>query len=388
MSTFELLTNDSAIALVKKLGLLDGAELDCKEIGDGNLNYVFHVTDAATNKGIIIKQAVPYAKMLGESWPLTLNRATIEANALINFGRHCPTYVPKVYYTDEALAITVMEDLSHLKIARTGFIEGEKYPLLPQHIGEFLGKTLFYTSDYYLEPSAKKEVARQFTNPELCKITESFIFTDPFFAHTPTDVEAELLESAKKVWNDQELLLEVAKLKKNFMSEQEALLHGDLHTGSIFASATETKVIDPEFAFYGPIGFDLGLFIGNLLFQALSRDETGSDVVLSHIDTFWKTFEKTYTHLWTNENHDEFKNIEGLLAFILKKAKEDSFGFAGCELIRRTIGLAHVKDLEGISDTNQRILAKKNTLAVGTYLVKNRSSIDFPAVFEFVKDTN
>ena len=253
MSTFELLTNESAIALVKKLGLLDGAELDCKEIGDGNLNYVFHVTDAATNKGIIIKQAVPYAKMLGESWPLTLNRATIEANALINFGRHCPTYVPKVYYTDEALAITVMEDLSHLKIVSTGFIEGEKYPFLPQHIGEFLGKTLFYTSDYHLEPSAKKEVARQFTNPELCKITESFIFTDPFFAHTPTDVEAELLESAKKVWNDQELLLEVAKLKKNFMTEQEALLHGDLHTGSIFASATETKVIDPEFAFYGPL---------------------------------------------------------------------------------------------------------------------------------------
>ena len=135
--------------------------------------------------------------------------------------------------------------------------------------GNSVRKTLFYSSDYYLEPTTKKELAQKFTNPELCKITESFVFTDPFFAHTPTDVEPELSETVKKLWNDQELLLEIAKLKKSFMTEQEALLHGDLHTGSIFASDTETKVIDPEFAFYGPIGFDLGLFIGNLLFQAI-----------------------------------------------------------------------------------------------------------------------
>ena len=127
--SFTLLTNETAIALVQQLGLLDaGANLDCQEIGDGNLNYVYHVTNAKTNKGVIIKQAVPYAKMLGESWPLTLHRATIEANALINFGKSCPAYVPKVYYTDKKLAITVMEDLSHLTIARTGLIEGENYP--------------------------------------------------------------------------------------------------------------------------------------------------------------------------------------------------------------------------------------------------------------------
>ncbi len=385
---FTLLTNKTAIALVQKLGLLDaGAKLKCQEIGDGNLNYVFHVTNAKTNKGVIIKQAVPYAKMLGESWPLTLHRATIEANALINFCKSCQVYVPKVYYTDEKLAITVMEDLSHLTIARTGFIAGENYALLPKHLGEFCAKTLFYSSDYYLEPTTKKELAKKFTNPELCKITESFVFTDPFFAHTPTDIEPELSETVKALWNDSDLLLEIAKLKKSFMTEQESLLHGDLHTGSIFASNTETKVIDPEFAFYGPIGFDLGLFIGNLLFQAITRNKDGRDIILSHIDLFWKTFQETYTDLWTNENHDEFKVIEGLLPYILKKTKADSFGFAGCELIRRTIGLAHVKDLEGITNVDKRIIAKKNTLSIGTYLIKNREKIDFPVFFTFVEKT-
>lgn len=379
-SAFELLTTETAIALVKKLELLDGENLTCQEIGDANLNYVFHITDALTSKGIIIKQAVPYAKMLGESWPLTLKRASIEANALIHFGSYCPNYVPKVYYSDEKLAITVMEDLSHLTIARAGFIDGTSYPLLSQHMGEYCAKTFFHTSDYYLEPSIKTELVRRFAQPELCKITESFVFTD-----IPTDVESGRSATMKKLWDDPQLLLEVTTLKESLMNEQEALLHGDLHTGSILASETETKVIDPEFAFYGPLGFDMGLFIGNLLFQAISGEESKRDVLFSHIQTFWHTFEKTYTNLWKNEHHDEFKNIEGLLPDILKKTKADSFGFAGCELIRRTIGLAPAIDLEGIPDTNKRISLKKSALAIGTHLVKNRESLDFIDTIAFVK---
>lgn len=32
-------------------------------------------------------------------------------------------------------------------------------------------------------------------------------------------------------------------------------------------------MIDPEFATYGPFGFDIGQFIANLLLNALSREE-------------------------------------------------------------------------------------------------------------------
>ncbi|USK72493.1 S-methyl-5-thioribose kinase [Peribacillus asahii] len=384
--SFELLTNETAIALIQKLELLDkDATLTCRKIGAGTFNYVFHVADNATNKGVIIKQAVPYAKVLGESWPLTLKRAAIEADALLTFGSYCPEYVPKVYYADKQLAITVMEDLSHVKIARTGLIEGESYPLISQHIGEYAAKTLFYTSDYYLEPSTKKEIARAFTNPELCKIIESSIFTGPFFEHTPTDYEVELSEIVETLWNDHELKLEVAKLKKIFMSEQEALLHGDLHTGHILASESETKVIAPEFAFYGPIGFDTGQFISNLLFQAVTREEAHQGIILSHIQTFWSTFTDIYSTLWSNESRDAFKNIDGLLSYVLQKAKADSFGFAGWELIRRASDLSPVIDLNGIANTDQRINVKTNALTLGTHLVKNRSTLDIPTVIELVK---
>ena len=386
-SNFKLLTNETAIALTKKLGLIHSNDdtFLCNEIGDGNLNYVFHITDSVTNKGVIIKQAVPYAKVLGDSWPLTLKRAAIEANALIQFRSYCPEFVPQVYYSDEQLAITIMEDLSHLKIARTGLINGDQFPLLSKHIGEFVAKTAFYTSDFHLEPSAKKEVARCFTNPELCKITEVFIFTDPFLEDHPGEFEPELTVAAQSIWNDAELLLEVAKLKQSFESEQEALLHGDLHTGSIFASDTETKVIDPEFAFYGPVGFDLGQYTANLLFQAITRPATEKEEIFTHLQEFMDTFEETYSALWNSENKSPYSKLEGYLAYVLSKFKGDAYGFAGCELIRRTIGLSHVADLNGIQDKEARIAAKTATLKIGAHLIKHRKELTIPAVIDVVR---
>lgn len=48
------------------------------------------------------------------------------------------------------------------------------------------------------------------------------------------------------------------------MNNAQALIHGDLHSGSIFINEKGIKVIDPEFAFYGPMGYDIGNVIGNL----------------------------------------------------------------------------------------------------------------------------
>ena len=33
-----------------------------------------------------------------------------------------------------------------------------------------------------------------------------------------------------------------------------------------------TKCIDPEFGFYGPMGFDVGAFLGNLMLAYISQD--------------------------------------------------------------------------------------------------------------------
>ncbi|MDR4886929.1 S-methyl-5-thioribose kinase [Fredinandcohnia sp. QZ13] len=375
-SIYERLTESTAVALATRLRLFEeGTVLQCKEIGDGNLNLVFHITPIDSDNGIIIKQALPYAKVVGESWPLSLKRATIEANALLTAADYAPALVPKVYYTDEQLAITVMEDLSRLQIARAGLIEGKNFPLLSEHIGTYLAKTLFYSSDFGLEPLKKKVLVQKFINPDLCKITEDLVFTDPFFDIDTNSFEEELRIDVEQIWVDQSLKLEVAKLKQKFLTQADALLHGDLHTGSIFASETETKVIDPEFAYFGPLGFDLGQFIANLLVNAISRNSENREPLYQHIEKTWDVFLATFTHAWKKDAVEQYRDTDGYLEYVLEQAFEDAIGFAGCELIRRTIGLAHVADLDGIENFEERISAKQHALRLGKALIRDRKSI-------------
>ncbi|WP_377519715.1 S-methyl-5-thioribose kinase [Priestia megaterium] len=375
------LTEISAIKLVKKLGLFDATEaLTAREIGDGNLNLVFHIINDQTNKSIIVKQALPYAKVVGESWPLSLNRATIESNALKQFGAFTPELVPAVYYHDETLAVTVMEDLSHLTISRAGLIQGENYPLLSQHIGSFLGHIAFKTSDFALKPQDKKEEVVKYSNPDLCNITEDLVFTDPFFDIDTNEFEKALRPDVEELWNDGDVKLQAAKLKYKFLTNAQTLIHGDLHTGSIFASSQETKVIDPEFAFYGPFGFDLGQFVANLFLNALSR-ETNREPLFAHITNTWNVFKDTFTALWHAENTEPFAKDERLLHEILTQTWQDAVGYAGCEIIRRTIGLAHVADLDEISSEERKINAKRTALKIGRYLLLHQQDVS-PNEFE------
>ncbi|MFJ5713525.1 S-methyl-5-thioribose kinase [Neobacillus sp. NPDC093127] len=385
-TTYQPLTETTATEIALALNLFsDNTKLSCKEIGDGNLNLVFHIVDEKNGKGVIIKQALPYAKVVGESWPLTLKRAKIEADALKIFGSIAPNYVPEVYYTNDVLAVTVMEDLSHLLIARKGFIKGETYPLLSQHLGEYLARTLFFTSDYGLSPSVKKEQVQQFINPELCKITEDLIFTDPFFDAETNDFEAGLRSTVEALWKDEELKFHVNVLKKSFLTEAEVLLHGDLHTGSVFANDSETKVIDPEFAFYGPAGFDIGQIFANLLFQVLVNEQKQA-LFINHLETVWNVFEEQFTRLWNTENKEHLALSSVFLHYNLAKFFEDALGFAGCELIRRTIGLAHVADLDSINEEQTRLAAKRKTLELGGILIKQRKEIkNFGAFIGTVK---
>lgn len=57
----------------------------------------------------------------------------------------------------------------------------------------------------------------------------------------------------------------MADLQAKFLGERQALLHGDLHTGSLMVTQDTTYVIDAEFAFAGPIAFDVAKMAANLL---------------------------------------------------------------------------------------------------------------------------
>ena len=57
---------------------LGGQQQDWKiaEVGDGNLNLVFLIE--GPGGGICVKQSLPYVRMVGEAWPMTLKRNFFE----------------------------------------------------------------------------------------------------------------------------------------------------------------------------------------------------------------------------------------------------------------------------------------------------------------------
>src|SRR5689334_8494815 len=149
------------------------------EVGDGNLNLVFIVKGASG--GLAVKQALPYVRLVGESWPLPLSRAHYEHLALVHQARLAPGLVPAVIHHDETLALTAMELLEPHIIMRKGLVAGTCYPLFVDHITTFMARTLFFSSDLALTAAEKKQGIAAFAgNHALCKITEDLIFTDPY----------------------------------------------------------------------------------------------------------------------------------------------------------------------------------------------------------------
>ncbi|MDQ0058886.1 S-methyl-5-thioribose kinase [Paenibacillus harenae] len=382
MSAYHPLNEEEAIRIARSIeGFFpQEAELRSREIGDGNLNLVFHIADSVGGKSLIMKQALPYAKVVGESWPLTLDRARIESEKLILEAKLAPGLVPTVYKYDAELALTVMEDLSDHVIMRQGLINGTRYPKFADDISTFMARTLFYTSDLGMNQQDKKNQVKSFINPDLCKITEDLIFDDPYTVSSNNSFDPAIADAADALTKDSALHLEVAILREKFLTNAQALLHGDLHTGSIFVTPESTKVIDPEFAYYGPIGFDIGAVIANLLLDYAGQEHWMSDeamredfrqYLITSIIEIWNQFESKFRTLWNEQGVDRLANsAAGYQDYYMKRLLQDAVGFAGCKMVRRVVGLAHVADIDRIPDDATREKAQRLALAIGTSLIR------------------
>lgn len=382
---YRSLDSQSAVEYIKNLGLFPrDAHLASGEIGNGNLNLVFQVHNEENGKAVVIKQALPYVRCVGESWPLDLNRAILEANAFEVQNTYAPGLVPKLYHKDEELCLLVMEDLSHLGVMRPGTLQMRKYPKFADHISTFMANTLFYTSDLYMHPFEKKAMVKKFMNPELCKITEDLICSDPYYDCERNIINPALRPYLEQVfWKKHALRLEATKYKYHFLTEAQSLVHGDLHTGSIFASEEETKVFDPEFAYFGPAAFDSGLLIGNILINYISWDGKDDPIEKIHdyreyliatMNDLYNLFEQKFIANWDKDAKDVMATVSGYQEFYMRKMFVDTVAFAAMVMIRRMHGLAHNIDVDGIEDLERRRDVQIQVLEMAEELMMYRES--------------
>jgi len=187
---YHALTENTLIDYLRGRSALDehlphGAALSVREVGDGNLNLVFVVSGPAgpgpqPAQAVIVKQALNYLRVAGESWPLTRERMRFESQAMLLYNDLCPGLVPRIYDYDEEMSLMVMEFLGSHEIMRKALVARRRFPKFVDHISTFLVNSLFYTSDWFLPGEKKKQMQARFINPQLNKLQEDFVYTNPY----------------------------------------------------------------------------------------------------------------------------------------------------------------------------------------------------------------
>ncbi len=368
-----------------------------KEVGDGNLNLVFIVTSESGS--VIVKQALPYVRLVGDSWPLPLKRAFFEYHALKRQGERDPGTVPEIYHFDEEQAIIVMEFFTPHVILRHSLMVGKKHDGLAKTLGLFCARTLFRGSDLSMSAAKRKaDVALFAGNVELCDITETLIFSDPYFAAKRNHHTAGLDDIVASLRADVDLKVEAQHLKAKFCNNAETMLHGDFHTGSVMVNANETKIIDPEFALYGPFGFDIGMLLANFWMAYFAQPGHAAKKgerhdyqqwILEVTKEIWDVFSSEFSRLWRTERHgilyekslfeDQGQAVasEQALEHRLQMIWHDTLGFAGVEMIRRILSLAHIAEYSSIENEKLRADCEADGLKLGRHLVVNHARINF-----------
>ncbi len=397
---YEALTLESLpLKLGKVSAITDqiGLETDkwkVKEVGDGNLNLVFIVE--GMRGALVIKQALPYVRVVGDSWPLTLDRAFFEYNALIRQDQRDKGIAPAVYYFDRDQAIIAMEYLNDHKILRGMLIDGRVVDGLANTIGNHCARLAFKGSDLYMETKEKKEDVSLFQkNFELMGITENLVFTDPYFDAKMNNHSEGLDPTIKMLRDDIIMKSRVQDMLRNFTCNAETMCHGDLHSGSIMCTESETRVIDPEFAFYGPMGFDLGMNIANYLMayfsQPAHRKNRSESIeyqgwILGVIQDTVYAFNQEFNNLWKTERNgilypkclfeDQGHSSDHALASLLEHIWKDAVSVCGIEMHRRCLSLAHNADFELIEDISLRANLEARNLLMGRELILNSNLLN------------
>ena len=370
----------------------DTSKWNIDEVGDGNLNLVYTVSSDSGN--IIIKQALPYVRLVGDSWPLPLSRSFYEHEVLVRQAKRDPGSVPVIYYFDKEQAIIAMEMLLPHIILRKKLIAGEYINGLAQRLGEFCARNAFRGSDLSLQTADKKSDTAMFQgNLALMAITESLVFTEPYFEAEMNHHTEGLDPIVKILRSDVKMKSEAQKMLMKFTSNTETLCHGDLHSGSVMCTDNETKVIDPEFGFYGPMGFDIGMLISNYLMAYFSQpghrdSEKLSEYqnwILKVIEETFETFRQEFKKLWNSERtgilfpssmfEDQGDSSDFALNEMLEHIWQDAVAVCGIEMHRRVLSLAHNADFEEISDTKKRSQLEARNLMMGRELILNNNSI-------------
>jgi 5-methylthioribose kinase len=108
----------------------------------------------------------------------------------------------------------------------------------------------------------------------------------------------------------------------------------------------DARVIDVEFATFGPMAYDTGNVVANLAFARTAAAARGEAALAALVDQdaadYWDALTDEVRVLWPRTEPWRELFVADLL--------RDTARYAATELVRRVVGLAHVADVDALPD--------------------------------------
>ncbi len=273
--------------------------------GEGNMNVVVRVrTDRQT---LILKQARPWVQKYPQV-PAPMERIGVEARfyQCIDATAALRAFVPKLIGYDATNFLLALEDLGN----------GADFTFLYQphqtlETADLSSLVQFLSVLHTVQSTG--EMPDFPDNRAMRMLNHEHIFHFPFRTDTGFNLDSVQpgLEALSLRYRNQDALKKkITELGAVYLQPGPVLIHGDYYPGSWLSVAAGTKVIDPEFGFFGRPEFDLGVMLAHM---KLARQ---SDLVQQQV-------------------LDQYQPPPHFDSTLLR-------GFIGTEMLRRLLGLAQL----------------------------------------------
>lgn len=379
--------DDSRPFIISAIG--EGTE---EEDGDGFINYVFRVSDG--KKKLIVKQArdrgrrgnfvVPVERGLYEYQSMEIRKAIV------------PEYIPDLYFFDEENHVFVSEDVSHLKIIRFQLNRSVMFPKFAAQAAEYLAKTHFYTSEYYLGTKEFRDLTIHFMNHKMRDVfdTNAFVTKGDSSQEFGREMDPKYERFIRRLLLDPDVVLERYKMRSLFITKGEALLHGDFHTSNVFIDQEEMKVIDMEYTFCGPMSYDVGYMTSHLVsqfacaaFRPFESEEKRSEFqayILASIKELYNEYIRQFMACWDKDAKPIYQGQKGLQKDVAKTILEEMIGFAATSNFSRCSGEIGYPEYDDLKTHVQRHNAVCLSMFLDYKTILNRKN--YRHIDEYIED--
>lgn len=362
---------------------------DDDEDSRGLINYVFRVRNGKSS--LILKQARSNMRLDDDvastdaSYCPPQDRNYSEYLSLKLRRAITPDCVPEVYFADREKHVFLMEDVNYLKPSRSLLSQGHMIDGLAERCADFLADNHFYTTEFYLDTEVFRELDRCFVNTGMRAIMENWLF----LRDTPTHQCPPLTRHFLPYIFADDIVVQSHLLRHKYMNATQAFIHSDIHTSNIFADDAQIKVIDMEYTFAGPCGYDLGYLLASLVSQYCSavfrpfpsegERREFKRYILAAIYTLVDRYQKRFAAHWNDEAKPVYRSCPGFRDAFLEELVPDTAGFAAMPMFTLCVSsFGFTQEFEVIPDEGQKLHALQLYCTLGRRFLMGRAGIRTP----------